>query len=317
MSTAALEIRGVPTKDALFHQILLATDLSGSSERALLAALELADENHSQLTLVHVVNSDWRYEVLENPPELALEQVDVQKRLRAFADKLAPGRNIPSTLIKHGPVAQSIASAALHQGADLVVIGTHGRRGLSKLALGSVAEELLRIAPCPVMAVGPHATLGLQRNRSHAILYATDFGKGSMKALPLALSLATARRAKLILLHMMTPMPLNSNSMTAYAPTAAAVEDVQQWESSARQRCLNELKSCLPCGAGLEAEPEYVIGTDLFPEGILTAAEKFNVDLIVMGASHGGSAKMLAHIPWTAVHEVVRNAHCPVLTVAA
>ena len=353
MSTAELTIKEVPAKVSVFHHILVATDFSKASKRALSEALSLAEENDAQLSLVHVLNTAWRYEMLENPPGLALEQVDAQKRLTAFGDGIAPGQKIQSTLITHGPVAQSVAALALDQGTDLLVIGTRGRGGLSKLTLGSVAEELLRVAPCPVMAVGPKANLAPQSSGPRAILYATDFGKGSIKALPLASSLARARKARLILLHMMAPMPVNSASLTAYSPTAAAAEDVVQWESSSRQRCLLELKRLreellrpLERTSGAKAqthfetlndtngtrafpedrlnrvfpellqEPEYVVGTDLFPEGILTAAEKFNVGLIVMGANQAGSAKMLAHIPWTAVHEVVRNAPCPVMTVA-
>jgi nucleotide-binding universal stress UspA family protein len=77
------------------------------------------------------------------------------------------------------------------------------------------------------------------------------------------------------------------------------------------------LKECLPAQTGLEQEAEFVVGTDFLPEGVLTAVAKFKVDLIVMGANRTVSARAAAHTPWSAVHEVVRQAPCPVLTVAA
>jgi len=210
-------------------------------------------------------------------------------------------------------------AAVIEEGAiDLLVIGTRGRGGLTKLALGSVAEELLRIAPCPVMTIGPKADIATITNGPgfHRILFATDFGKGSAKALPLALALARGQQAKLILLHMLAPMPATSASLSAYAPAGAAADEVAEWEQTSRKRCIQQLRECLPAETGLEQEPEYVVGTDFLAEGILMASGKFKVDLIVMGANRTVSAKAAAHIPWAAVHEVVRNAPCPVLTVA-
>lgn len=316
MSVAEVSIPRVAAKAGLFHHILIAADFSKASERAFSEALVIAKESDAQISLVHVVNADWRYEMLETPPEIDLEEADAKTRMRAFADKLAPGMEIPWVLIRRGPTALSIAAYAKQAGADLLVIGTRGRRGFPKLALGSIAEELLRIAPCPVLTVGPRAEITPANNAFQTILFATDFGKGSVEALKIVLLLAQKRRAKLVLLHMSAPMPMMSTSLSAYAPAGAAAEDVLQWQSSSRAQSLQQLKKCLPADIHLEQEPEFVTGTDLCPEGVLTAAERFRADLIVMGANRTMPAKVLAHIPWTAVHEVVRMAPCPVLTVA-
>lgn len=316
MSIAEIAIAEVAAKASLFHHILVASDFSKASERAFSEALMIAKEHDAQISLVHVVNADWRYEMLENPPEIDLEESDAKSRMRTFTKTVAPGLEIPSTLIRRGPTAKSVATYAKQTGVDLLVIGTRGRGGLSKLALGSTAEELLRIAPCPVMTVGPRAEINPAKNVFQTILFATDFGKGSAEALKIALSLTQKRRAKLVLLHMTTPMPVMSTSLSAYAPAGATTEDVQEWQSSSRARSLQQLKKCLPTDIHLEQEPEFVTGTDLCPEGVLTAAERFRADLIVMGANRAMPAKVMAHIPWTAVHEVVRQAPCPVLTVA-
>ena len=233
-------------------------------------------------------------------------------------DELGPELKVDTTLVKHGPVAEQVAAVIEEQAIDLLVIGTRGRGGLQKLALGSVAEELLRVAPCPVMTIGPKADIATVTNGPgfHRILFATDFGKGSAKALPLAFALAREQQAKLILLHMIDPMPATSASLSAYAPAGAAADEVDEWAETSRKRCILQLREFLPAETGLEQEVEYVSGTDFLAEGILTASTKFKVDLIVMGANRTASAKTAAHIPWSAVHEVVRNAPCPVLTVA-
>ena len=303
---------------AAFHHILVATDFSEPSRRALCDALVLATENDAQLSLVHVLHFDRKYAALEDPYELNLERIAAEKEMKALVDKLGPEQKIDTTLVKHGPVAEQVAALIEEKQIDLLVIGTRGRGGLQKLALGSVAEELLRIAPCPVLTIGPKADIAaLTRGPGfHRILFATDFGKGSAKALPLAFALAREQQAKLILLHMIDPMPATSASLSAYAPAGAAADEVNEWAETSRKRCLTQLRECLPAESGLEQEVEFVVGTDFLPEGVLTASAKFKVDLIVMGANRTASAKAAAHIPWSAVHEVVRNAPCPVLTVA-
>jgi nucleotide-binding universal stress UspA family protein len=318
MTVAEFKVQETPQETAIFRHIVMATDFSKPSQDALAEALRLAEENNAELSVVHVQRADWRYEMVESPPEIDLERIDAQGRLKNLIANQKPGYKINTTLIKHGPVAQAVRLLAAEKEADLIVIGTHGRGGLSKLALGSVAEELLRIAPCPVMTVGPKAHGGDPKRPLgfHTILFATDFGEGSAKALPLALRMAKADDAKLILLHMISPMPATSSSLSAYAPATAAADEVKEWEESSRKRALRELKDCLPPGIGFKQQPEFVVGTDFFPEGVLAATEKFKADLIVMGASGKGVARMAAHLPWSAVHEVVRHAPCPVLTMA-
>src|SRR5207248_11055703 len=92
---------------------------------------------------------------------------------------------------------------------DLFVLGTHGRQGLSKLVMGSAAEEIFRRARCPVLTVGPKAARDPGNFENwKTILFATDFSAGSLKALPYALSLAEENEAKLILLHLVPLDPV-------------------------------------------------------------------------------------------------------------
>jgi nucleotide-binding universal stress UspA family protein len=317
MAVAELKIQSTPTTQAGFRRILVATDFSKVSRRALSEALALAEGTDARVSVAHVLHSDWRYEMLDSPPEIDLERIDAEQRLKALIHEMGADGKVDATLIKHGSVSNAVISMIAESQADLLVMGTRGRGGFSKLALGSVAEELLRIAPCPVLTIGPNATVAATHAQEfHSILFATDFGKGSAKALPLALMLVKANHAKLILLHMMSPMPATSANLSSYAPATSAADELVAWEGSSRKRSLQQLKECLPLEIALDQEPAYVVGTDFLPEGILTAAHKFKVDLIVMGANQKGSARVAAHSPWTAVHEIIRSATCPVLTVA-
>ena len=300
-----------------FRNILVATDFSEPSRRALCEALTLAEENNAQLSVVHVLHANRKYAALDNPPELDLERIAAEKQITALLDELKPERKI-EVFVRHGHVESQVESVIEEKAIDLLVIGTRGRGSVHKLALGSVAEELLRVATCPVMTIGPQVEIAAFTRKAgfHTILFATDFGKGSAKAMPVTLALARAQQAKLILLHMIPPIPSTSANMCSYAPATAAADTVQEWEGTSRARALEQLKKCLPAETGLEQEPRYIVGTDFLAEGVLRASVKFNVDLIVMGANQTTSPRMAAHIPWTTVHEVIREATCPVLTVA-
>ncbi|HTW32629.1 MAG TPA: universal stress protein [Candidatus Sulfotelmatobacter sp.] len=300
----------------VFHNILVATDFSDASRRAVSEAVALAAENHAQVSVVHVAHNDWRYESLDNPPQLDLERIDAQMQLESSIHEVRPEQNIRTILIKHGPAAEAIAKVARENAADLLVLGTRGRGGLPKLALGSVAEQALRIAPCPVITVGPQSEIPVRADGSHPILFATDFDSASTKALPLALAIARNRQARLILIHMMMPIPATSTSLSAYVPAAAGADELEEWQGSWRQRTVQKLKDFLPSDTGLAEEPEFLVGTDFLSEGILAAAERRKAGLIVMGATRKGMPRVSAHFPWSAVHEVVRYATCPVLTVA-
>lgn len=301
-------------KCTAFQHILVATDFSEPSRRALCDALALAAENHAHVSVVHVLPHERKVPSLE----LDRERIDAERGIAALAKELRPEQEVASVLVKYGRVAETVVKVIEEEAVDLLVIGTRGRGGLQKVALGSVAEELLRVAPCPVMTIGPKADVAATEHGPglHTILFATDYGKGSVKALPLALALARQQHAKLVMLHVFSPMPATGGSLSTYGPATAGAEEVAAWAVSSRKRALKQLQECLPAETGLEHPPEFIVGTEFLEEGLLAAASKFKVDLIVMGANHAASARMAAHNPWTYVHEIVQTAPCPVLTVA-
>lgn len=142
-------------------RILHASDFSGASRPAFRLARELAEALRAQLILFHA------YQVVTPmagegpiPPRLLQEMVTstragARRKLDALAGSAGGGRIRVSTLLVEGPAAPSIVRAAKQKRASLVVLGTHGRTGVRRLLLGSVAERVLRTASCPVLTVGP------------------------------------------------------------------------------------------------------------------------------------------------------------------
>ncbi len=141
-----------------FRRILHATDFSGASSAALKAAVEMAKANRGRLTILHVMAppalalpgegyvSPALYEDLE-----ASARGQARKQLDRVVAKARRGSVRATPLLLEGVPHEMIARAA--RKADLLVIGTHGRSGLAKLFLGSVASRLVTMAPCPVLTV--------------------------------------------------------------------------------------------------------------------------------------------------------------------
>jgi nucleotide-binding universal stress UspA family protein len=311
MAVAAFE---PASKSTSFHNILFATDFSPASACALRHAIALASLEHAHLFAMHVLGPQLDLPV---PQDHDPEAIAAEQHMADFIAQQDPDHRIEATNICRGKPNEVIASLIVEKQIDLLIIGTHGRGGFAKLAVGSVAERLLRIAPCPVLTIGPHvATAQESAPAFQTILFATDFGQGSAAALPLAISLAKEHNAKLVLLHMMPPMPVTGTSLSAYAPTTAGADELIEWEASSHKISLQRLQGWLPKDALLSQPPDFIVGTELLPEGILLAARERKADLIVMGANHTFSAWTAAHLPWSLLHEVLCQATCPVLTVA-
>lgn len=164
-----------------FRTILHPTDFSGLSEEAFRVACSLARASNGRLIVVHVAPMATVYGgiVPGVPTDPTVYQHALEKRLReiqpaecepskgpTMAEAASPR---PGLLVEHrlreGDAAQEILQVAEEVDADLIVLGTHGRSGLSRLLMGSVAEAVLRDAPCAVITVKPAvAQYGLSRS---------------------------------------------------------------------------------------------------------------------------------------------------------
>lgn len=141
---------------ARFTHIIVGTDFSASAERAVDLAVEMAQQFGAALTLVHVtevpvfaygsvgvVTGD-----LITPIREAAEQATATA-LAALQQRLPAAKSV----VRLGFAADEVLAAAQELGADLIVTGTHGRRGMTHLLLGSVAEKIVRMSPVPVLTV--------------------------------------------------------------------------------------------------------------------------------------------------------------------
>jgi nucleotide-binding universal stress UspA family protein len=193
---------------------------------------------------------------------------------------------------------------------DLIVIGTHGRTGFRKVVMGSVAEKIFRHASCPVLTIGPGVPSEAPAvEQFHRILFPTDFGGASQHALSYAIALANSSHAKLVLLHVLSPMPVVETGPYWYL-----ANDVNQRREIVRPAATERLRNLLPPGTRLFSSPQFEVVFDFPPEGIAAVAAEQKADLILMGV-RGASLRTGNHIPWAVAHEVLCRAHCPVLTV--
>lgn len=148
-----------------YRRILVAVDGSAPSRRALAEAIELARDGgaSARLRLLHVV--DPRFVALSAEAGHAAAQLmdtlaEVGAELLADARRQAEEHGVAaevSLVEAAGGVADAIVTAAQDWPADLIVVGTHGRRGLPRLVLGSDAEQVARRAPAPLLLVRPRA----------------------------------------------------------------------------------------------------------------------------------------------------------------
>jgi len=215
-------------------------------------------------------------------------------------------------IVCQGDVWKELEKVIRQEQVDLLIIGTRGRRGLGKLLLGSVAEQIFRHADCLVLTVGPGSFPSSPVESSRAMrpfLFATDFGEASLHALPYAISSANHFGAKLILLHVVPELPLKEG------PVWHTAGDVMQMRERARMDSLRRLEGLTMQHAELAVKPEFMIEFGLPGEKILQAADTFKVDAIIMGLHHSTHIATASHMPWATAYEVVCGAGCPVLTV--
>ncbi|MEJ2644512.1 MAG: universal stress protein [Gammaproteobacteria bacterium] len=144
----------------MYERILVAVDASPASERALQEAARLARVCNARLRVVHVADEvTLSAETSHAAEEFARKQLDAASAVLARAQQLAEqeGATVETRLLEldslKGKIPELIVAQAGEWPADLVVMGTHGRRGLSHLLLGSVAEHVLRVSTTPLLLV--------------------------------------------------------------------------------------------------------------------------------------------------------------------
>ena len=294
-----------------FERILCPVDFSESSIRSLAHAAALAQWYGAQLTVLHVAPTFDSAQGLGDVgvPVRVVDPVtreEVAAEIRRVVD-LTHLSSAPVVTLQAGDPSSMIIEHALTPGADLIVMGTHGRRGFRRLLLGSVAERVLHEAPCPVLTVSPQ-TDGCSSGAVtfKRILCPIDFSTSALQALGFALDLARQAGGLVTLLHVVEwlpeDQPLASTHFSVSEFRRHMVDDVEQ-----RLRALVAEESQGWC----ETDPVIVFGRPY--REILRAAQANSVELIVIGAQGRGGLDLALFGSTT--QQVVRGATCPVLTV--
>lgn len=295
--------------------ILYATDFSPCSQAALPYLRAIAERCGATVHVVHVLPPEARTAVpLDKLSELDADQIAAESAMKALLAGNSLAGIAHSATIERGSLWEVLAAFIEEKDIDLIVLGTHGRRGLKKLVLGSVAEQVYRHAPCPVLTVGPQTTHDESAQaRVATILYATDFSSGSHHALPYALSLARANQSHLILLHAVpSPMEMVPASIDA---VPVAIEVSMEFVADALARARQQMEKLISAEAMEEFHPEIIVESGPAADLILSHAKSKQADLIVMGAHRASASALATHLPWAIASAVVCQAHCPVLTV--
>lgn len=289
-------------------RVLFPTDFSDPAEEALPHAVRLARALGAELHLFHAtVLHDYHPSQDEGFPETESLMEILSKRSRDLLGKLK--ERGPSTLVikeaeRRGTApAPMILDYAAEWDIDLIVMATHGRRGLSHMWLGSVAEEVVRRSSCPVLTVRSGADVGSVTDTGR-ILVPIDFSDSTDQTLTYATTFSTLLDAELHLVHVIE-QPIQPVFYEAYTEVVPANN-----EELARTAGSELLK--LKQAKGIDKAKTHVISG--FPaQEILDFAEREKIDLIIMG-SEGLTG--LAHLLLGSVAErVVRRASCPVLVV--
>jgi len=274
--------------------ILVPTDFSPASQDAVAFAQTLAETYGSNVLFAHAVAPEPRRRIVTEriPEEDEVVWQDARQRLDMFAHDAACNAVTWKTLLGRGDVADVIPTMIAKYGVDLVVLGTHGRRGVSKMILGSQAEKIYRQADCPVLVVGPKVR-PTDEWKLRQILYPVDRSVPEL-ALHYALSLAEENQSSLVLMEAFPLVPWQHR------------EDV---ERSSRRA----MEGLIPQQSTDWCNPDYVVRWEQPAEAIVLEEKKREVDLIVMSVHK--SRAMSSHLPWPVASEVIGQARCPVLTI--
>jgi nucleotide-binding universal stress UspA family protein len=283
------------TTEIGFHRVLAAIDFSPSSIKALNHAIEVARIDGATFYLAHVVSSIGYVMVGADAVVAAMDTATQQ--LRELEQRLSHAGALTGLphemLVCHGDIWQQLGQVVREQGIDLIVLGTQGKTGLRKLALGSVAESVFQPALCPVLTVGPCAPADPpQYGELSHILYPTDLSPGSAKAAAYAISLAREHGTELTVVHVLE------------RGGAGKIAD-------GKQEFIERFRQQIPGDLPNKWWYEQQVG--LADQTILGLARERHVGLIVLGL-HSRRPFIHPHC-WLHAYKIASEACCPVLTI--
>lgn len=296
----------------MFEKILVPLDGSPFAERALPTALALASQEHSKAILLSVTNShhivfaDWEgYSYLYEEQFLKASAQQFKQYLQELIDQYTQPDLQLNPLVMVGDAASLIVDTAVEEEVDLIVMTSHGRSGISRWVLGSVAERVLRTAPCPVLII--HQQIPL----SH-IMITLDGSPLSEYALEPGLELASHLQSQVTLLSVEPMAEADPDIVTKLEESGVQHqkpnhEDLFRRTAAYLQELAQELSANLKQMIRLTPKQGSVA------EIILDTIESDNVDLVVM-STHGRTG-LRRWIYGSITEKLLRSAPCNLLIV--
>ncbi|HEY3624635.1 MAG TPA: universal stress protein [Terracidiphilus sp.] len=281
--------------------ILVATDLS-DTERLMPFAVQQAESSGARLLLLHVLapSESMAVDAVGMPYYDPAGAVETAGNLLQTWCTVARTRNIAcEAMVREGNAAQQVIATARQFLADRIFLGTRSRSKMSKLLLGSVAEQVLRSAHIPVITVGPEAHLPVDVAAQEGIvLHATTLREASCPSAALACKIASSMDRPLVLLHILPPKD-------EWEPKGLPVG-----ADSLALRELRIIAEQTGCGCTMPIEPHVVHGNPAIE--ILAEATTRHAALIVLGASQRNVFQNFTRD--RTIYKVLAHARCPVLT---
>jgi nucleotide-binding universal stress UspA family protein len=296
------------------HHVLCATDLSHLSLHAVSHASAISRSLGAELTVVYVCPDDLplgsEFGYLAPASLRPQERAELEGKLKAFVEPVARAGVRVHSLVLEGNPSREVTELARELRADLLVLGLHPDSGLKRFLLGSMSEELLSHAPCPVLTVRHGIGPALAANAPfRRILCATDLRGTGSEPIAYALSLAEAFSSELLLLHVLERVP-------EFEPGSAlqfSAAEIQAFRQGLAEEARERLDTLLPESARGRVVVRELVKAGRAHELILRMAREEGADLVVLGArAHGALERMLFG---STSRRVVREAPCPVLVV--
>ena len=293
----------------MFKHILVPLDGSELAEQALPTAVSLAEKRGIELTIVQVVappvgivSDGAGYEMVWSVETATAAVREAERYLLNVAERWSPGASRWSTVVVEGDEAGGIVDTAVAEGCDLIIMSTHGRSGLSRWVLGSVAEKVLRAAPCPVLVNRTPTPI-------RQVLIPLDGSSLAEQALAPGLFVANEMGAGVHFLQSVEAVPTYTAEMMALEfAEPGLTHNVTAGMMATARNYLTQLGQRYP-----DKKIDTIVLAGRAPEAILQVAAEASIDLIVM-ATHGRTG--LARWVYGSVTEkVLRRASCDLLVV--
>ena len=291
-------------------KILVAVDFSEHSVQILRSATHIAVRHDAELKIVFVVENPFTMSGIPYDDQLETEMIRAsEKRLDMFLEDNMNRSSIPfAGEVLKGHVTVEILNCAEREESDLVIIGTHGYSRFEKMLIGSVAEEVVRLSPCPVLTINPNKEEN-EMKEIKKIMVPVDFSDNSVKLFESAIDYAGQIEAELLVVFVVEDMFTFSGLSIPHIAI-----DVNQFESEMIESSGKRLEGFLEDNMeGITVPCTSKVLKGNVAEELCACAADEGVNLIIMG-THGyrGLEKILIG---SVAEKVVRTAPCPVLTI--